>query len=164
MKDILTFYTCETRTLEEKIMPRDMIEGTEFAGYLERLGKNVGTLYFDHFSIGAFFQAMEAVYEVPFHYLMGQGERRLDPSGPVTYCGRQIPSELGEFVTTIQKLQKLLRESGLNDADRARLERWNELSAGIGLDKEPHAIEQVRRYLNKFRKFDPELISAYECW
>ena len=110
------------------------------------------------------FQALEAVYEVPFHYLLGQGERRLNPSGPVTYCGRQIPSELGEYVLALKRIQRLMRDTAPSEEDRKRLEKWNELTKGMGLEKEPHAIEKMSRYLSKFQRFDPELISAYERW
>jgi hypothetical protein len=167
MKDILTFYQCDTKTLEEKILPRDMIDGTELSGYLEKFGKHLDTLRFDHVAIGDICQALEAVFGAPFHFILGQGERRLDPGGPVTYCGRQVPSELGEFVESIGKIQRWKRNSaGLSPQDKQRFEHWQRLEQQLGLERgaDPWAMEQLRRMFEKLKTLTPELISVYERW
>lgn len=165
MKDELTFYACDTRTLEEKILPRDLIEGTEIAGHLERLGEHLGTLYFNRASIGEIFVTLEELTGAPFRFVLGRGERRLEPSGPVTYCGRQIPSELGELVHAIRDVQQLERTQRLENDDAARLARWQDFVARTRLyDEDPGALETLRRFLEQFRRRTPELISVYTCW
>ena len=165
MKDELTFYACDTRTLEEKILVRDMIEGTELAGHLERLGQHLGTLYFNHVSIGDIFRKMEEIWGSPFRFLLGQGERRLEPGGPVTYCGRQIPSELGEFSHHINETQKLIKKRDRSEAEQARLDKWLKFEEESGLSKhDPDALETLSKYLDKFRSRTPELISVYTRW
>ena len=165
MKDELTFYACDTRTLEEKIMPRDMVEGTEIGGHLERLGQHLGTLYFNHVAIGDIFQKIESLSGAPFRFLMGMGERRLEPSGPVTYCGRQIPSELGEFSHHIHKIQRLKRRSDLNEQELETKKAWLEFEEATGLlEHDPAALESLRKFLDRFRSRKPELISVYTRW
>jgi hypothetical protein len=167
MKDILTFYQCDTKVLEEKILPRDMVDGTELSGYLEKFGKHLDTLRFDHVAIGDIFQALEAVFGSPFHWLLGQGERRLDPGGPVTYCGRQIPSEMGEFSDAIAKIQRWKRNSaGLSPQDNQRFQHWKQLEQQLGLESgsDPWAMEQLRRMLDKIKPMTPEVVSVYERW
>jgi hypothetical protein len=167
MKDILTFYQCDTKVLEEKILPRDMVDGTELSGYLERFGKHLDTLRFEHVAIGDICQALEAVFGAPFHWLLGQGERRLDPGGPVTYCSRHVPSELGEFVDAIGKIQRWKRNSaGLSAQDAQRFQHWKQLEQQLNLETgaDPWAMEQLRRMLEKLKGLTPEVISVYERW
>ncbi len=165
MKDELTFYACDTRTLEEKILVRDMIEGTELAGHLERLGQHLGTLYLDNVSIGDIFRKLEEITETPFHYLLGMGERHLDPAGPVTYCGRQIPSELGEFVFQLREMQRLKKKAAPSDIEKERLQKWLDFEEQTGLMKtDPGALEVLRKYLERYRQRTPELISVYTRW
>jgi len=165
MKDELTFYRCDTHTLEEKIMTRDIIEGTEIAGHLERLGEHLGTIYFNSVRIGDIFQTLERFSGAPYRFLMGMGERKLEPSGPVTYCGRQIPSELGEFTHHISELKRMKTRVDLEDAERERLQIWLDFETESGLDKhDPGALDTIRRFLDRFRKLQPELISVYTRW
>ena len=164
MKDELTFYACDTKTLEEKIMTRDMVEGTELAGHLERLGQHLGTMYFNHVSIGDIFRELEKLTGAPFKFLMGMGARRLEPCGPITYCGRQIPSELGEFVFAIENMQKLERKAELTNKERDTLEKWTAFCEKIELSKEPACLETLKKFLTKFKDRTPELISVYTRW
>lgn len=164
-KDELTFYACDTKILEEKIMTRDMVEGTELAGHLERLKQPVlGTLYFNHVSIGDIFQELEKLTGSPFKFLMGRGARRLEPCGPITYCGRQIPSELGEFAFAIDSIQKLENKATLTDKEAENLEKWKAFCEKIQLDKEPGCLDTLKKFLLKFKDRTPELISVYTRW
>lgn len=165
MKDELTFYACDTRTLEERILPRDIIEGTEIAGHLERLGQHLGMIYFNKASIGDIFRKLEELTGAPFHFLLGRGERRLEPSGPVTYCGRQIPSELGELCHAIRDIQVLERNTNPEPQAAERLEAWREFVTQSRLyDEDPGALDTLRRFLDPYRRRSPELISVYTCW
>ncbi len=165
MKDELTFYACDTRVLEEKIMTRDMVEGTEIAGHLERLGQHLGTIYFSHISIGDIFRKVEELTGAPFKFLMGMGPRRLEPCGPVTYCGRQIPAEMGEFAFHIEQMQRMKKKQDLSPDAQEKLKKWLEFEEKIGLDKhDPGALEALRKFLDKYRSRTPELISVYTRW
>jgi len=165
MKDELTFYACDTKTLEERIMPRDLIEGTEIAGHLERLGQHLGTMYLNSASIGEIFQKLEELTGAPFRFVLGRGERRLEPSGPVTYCARQIPSELGELCHAIRDVQQLEKASSLEEGEAERLKQWREFVEETSLyDDDPNALDGLRRYLERFRRRSPELISVYTRW
>lgn len=164
MKDELTFYACDTQTLEEKIMTRDMVEGTELAGHLERLGQHLGTLYFNQVSIGDVFRKLEELTGAPFKFLLGMGKRRLEPCGPVTYCGRQIPSELGEFAFQIDHIERLKKKAELTEKEREMLNKWLEFEEEAGIENEPACMEALRKYLLKFKGRTPELISVYTRW
>ncbi|MDX9719699.1 MAG: hypothetical protein RBU37_03065 [Myxococcota bacterium] len=164
-KDELTFYACDTRVLEEKIMPRDMVEGTEIAGYLERFGEHLGTIYFESISIAEIFRKLEELSGAPFRFLLGAGERRLDPCGPVTYCGRQIPAEMGEFAYHINEMMKLKKKAAPSEKEREKLDKWLEFEKKIGLEQhDPGALEGLRKFLERQRGRTPELISVYTRW
>jgi len=165
MKDELTFYACDTKVLEEKIMTRDMVDGTEIAGHLERLGQpHLGTLYFKSVSIGDIFRKLEELTGAPFKFLLGMGARRLEPCGPVTYCGRQIPSELGEFAFQIENMQKLQRKAELTEKEQETLSKWEAFLEKIQIDKEPGCLEALKKFLLKYKDRVPELISIYTRW
>lgn len=164
MKDELTFYACDTKTLEEKIMTRDMVEGTELAGHLERLGQHLGTLYFNHVSIGDVFRKLEELTGTPFKFLLGMGKRRLEPCGPITYCGRQIPSELGECAFQIEVIERLKKKAELSEKERETLDKWMAFEEKSGIDREPACLDALRKYLLKFKDRTPELISVYTRW
>ena len=59
MKDELSFYAVDTKTLEEKIMTKDLLMGRELAAELERFGQHLGTLYFDKVYMGDIFKKLE---------------------------------------------------------------------------------------------------------
>lgn len=161
MKDELTFYACDTKVLEDKIMTKDMVEGTEIAGYLERWGTSLGTMYFDNVSIAEIFKKLEELTGSPFKFLLGMGARRLEPCGPITYCGRQIPSELGEFAFAIESMQKLARKDTLTEKEQETLNKWNDFCAKIQIDKDPGCLESLKKFLLKYKDRTPELISVY---
>lgn len=165
MKDELTFYRCDPKTLEEKVLPRDMIEGTELAGHLERQGEHLGTIYLNSVRIGDIFQTLEEISGAPYRYLMGAGERKLEPSGPVTYCARHLPGELGEFVHHINQLKSLKSRRDLSDAEREHLQIWLDFEKDSGLSQhDPGALDTIRKFLSRFRQLQPELISVYTRW
>lgn len=165
MKDELTFYQTDTLTLEQKIMARDLIVGNEIAGHLERLGRHLGTLFLSKVAIGDILTGVEEVLGIPCHIVLGRGERRLEPSGPTTYCARHVPSELGEIIHGIKKLQSLSKKrDGLSEDEQAKKDTWTEVCQRIGLDKEPQDLEDLRRFLARFRGETPELISVYTRW
>ena len=165
MKDELTFYACDTKILEDKIMTRDMVEGTELAGHLERLGQHLGTLFFDSVSIADIFREAEKLTGAPFKFLLGMGARRLEPCGPITYCGRQIPSELGEFSFQLDRIMKLKKKAEVSEADAELLKKWLEFEKKIHLDEEdPGCLEALKKFLDKFKGRTPELISVYTRW
>lgn len=165
MKDILTFYRCDPPILEEKILSRDMIEGTELAGQLERFGEHLGMLRFEQVLIGDIFEAVEAVTGSSMHLLMGRGERRIEPAGPITYCGRHHPVQLGDFTQALGDVIRLRAKKNPEGPERARQNQWRELAEKIGLDKgDPGALERLRRFIDRFRNVKPEVISVYERW
>ncbi len=165
MKDELTFYAIDTKTLEEKILTRDLLFGREIAGHLERLGQHLGTLYFTHVSIGDIFRQLEKQTTAPFKFLLGMGKRRIDPAGPVTYCARHVPSELGEFAFQIGEIQKLKNLSSPTETQRNDLEQWLAFEKEAGLDKyDPGCLDALKKYLNKYKQRTPELISVYTRW
>ena len=165
MKDELTFYACDTKVLEEKIMTRDMVEGTEIAGHLERMGQHLGTIYLQNVSIGEIFNKLEELTGAPYKFLMGRGERRLDPSGPITYCGRQIPSELGEFSFQIDYIQRLKKKADLNEKERETLKKWMEFEEKVKMEEnDAGSLEALKKFLNKYKGRTPELISVYTRW
>ncbi len=165
MKDELTFYSIDTKSLEEKILSRDLLFGREITGHLERLGQHLGTLYFDKVSIGDIFRQLDKQTDAPFKFLLGMGKRRLDPAGPVTYCARHIPSELGEFAFHIGEIQKLKTLSTLTETQQNSLDEWLAFEKKAGLDKyDPGCLEALKKYLNKFKQRTPELISVYTRW
>ena len=161
MKDELTFYACDTKVLEEKIMTQDLLMGTELGGELERLGTHLGTLYFDNIYLGDVLKQLEALTGAPFKFLLGMGKRRLEPCGPVTYCGRQIPAELGEYVVEIEKLQKLMKKAELTEKEAEMLQKWEAFAEKIHLEKEPGCLDAIKKFVGKFRDRTPELISVY---
>lgn len=161
MKDELTFYACDTTVLEQKIMTRDLLMGTELAGELERLGTHLGTLYFDKIYLGDVFKELEILTGAPFKFLLGLGKRKLEPSGPVTYCGRQIPAELGEYVFEIEKLQKMMKSDAPTEKEREILDKWEEFSTKNHLELEPGCLDAIKKFIGKFRNRTPELISVY---
>lgn len=161
MKDELTFYACDTKVLENKIMTQDLLMGTELAGELERLGQHLGTLYFDNIYIGDVFKELEKITGAPFKFLLGMGARRLEPCGPVSYCGRQIPAELGEYVFQIDNLQKLMKKAEPTEKEREMLDKWQAFSDKIHLEQEPGCLEALKKFIGKFRERTPELISVY---
>ena len=161
MKDELTFYACDTKVLEEKIMTQDLLMGTELAGELERLGTHLGTLFFDNVSIGDIFNKLDALTGAPFKFLLGMGKRRLEPCGPVSYCGRQIPAELGEYVFEIDKLQKLMTKDAPNEKEKEIIEKWQAFAESIHLDQEPGCLDALKRFIGKYKDRTPELISVY---
>lgn len=161
MKDELTFYACDTKVLEEKIMTQDLLMGTELGGELERLGTHLGTLYFDNIYLGDVLKQLEALTGAPFKFLLGMGKRRLEPCGPVTYCGRQIPAELGEYVVEIEKLQKLMKKAELTEKETEMLQKWEAFAEKIHLEKEPGCLDAIKKFVGKFRDRTPELISVY---
>lgn len=161
MKDELTFYACDTKVLEEKIMTQDLLMGTELAGELERLGKHLGTLYFDKIYLGDILKELEALTGAPFKFLIGMGKRRLEPCGPVTYCGRQIPAELGEYVFQIENLQKLMKKDDPTEKEKEIVDKWNAFAEKNHLDAEPGCLDSLKKFIGKFRDRTPELISVY---
>lgn len=161
MKDELTFYACDTKVLENKIMTQDLLMGTELAGELERLGQHLGTLYFDNIYIGDVFKELEKITGAPFKFLLGMGARRLEPCGPVSYCGRQIPAELGEYVFQIENLQKLQKKAEPTEKEREMLDKWEAFAEKIHLDQEPGCLDALKKFIGKFRDRTPELISVY---
>ena len=161
MKDELTFYAVDTKVLEEKIMTQDLLMGTELAGELERLGQHLGTIYFDNLYIGDVMNKLEELTGAPFKFLMGRGARRLEPCGPVSYCGRQIPAELGEYVFQIDFIQKLEKKAEPTEKEREILTKWEAFVEKIHLDKEPGCLEALKKFIGKFRDRTPELISVY---
>lgn len=161
MKDELTFYACDTKVLEEKIMTQDLLMGTELAGELERLGTCLGTIYFDNLYLGEVLKKLEEVSGAPFKFLLGMGARRLEPCGPVSYCGRQIPAELGEYVFAIENLQKLMKKAEPTEKEAEILAKWNAFAEKINLDSEPGCLESLKKFIGKFRDRTPELISVY---
>lgn len=165
MKDELTFYACDTKVLEEKIMTRDMVEGTEIAGHLERLGQHLGTIYLQNISIGDIFNKLEELTGAPYKFLLGRGARRLDPCGPITYCGRQIPSELGEFSFQIENIQKLKKKVEHTDKERETLQKWLDFEEKVKMDaNDPGCLDALKKFLNKYKDRTPELISIYTRW
>lgn len=161
MKDELTFYACDTKVLEEKIMTQDLLFGTELGGELERLGTHLGTLYFDNIYLGDVLKQLETITGAPFKFLLGMGKRRLEPCGPVTYCGRQIPAELGEYVVEIEKLQKLMKKAEPTEKEAEMLKKWEAFAEKANLDKEPGCLDAIKKFVGKFRDRTPELISVY---
>ena len=161
MKDELTFYACDTKVLEEKIMTQDLLFGTELGGELERLGTHLGTLYFDNIYLGDVLKQLETITGAPFKFLLGMGKRRLEPCGPVTYCGRQIPAELGEYVVEIEKLQKLMKKAEPTEKEAEMLKKWEAFAEKAGLDKEPGCLDAIKKFVGKFRDRTPELSSVY---
>ena len=161
MKDELTFYACDTKVLEEKIMTQDLLMGTELGGELERLGQHLGTLYFDNLYLGDVLKKLEELTGAPFKFLLGMGARRLEPCGPVTYCGRQIPAELGEYVFQIENLQKLMKKAEPTEKEREMLAKWEAFAEKIHLEKEPGCLDAIKKFIGKFRDRTPELISVY---
>ncbi|MBQ9817686.1 MAG: hypothetical protein IJM59_09550 [Proteobacteria bacterium] len=161
MKDELTFYACDTKVLEEKIMTQDLLMGTELAGELERLGQHLGTLYFDNLYLGDVLKKLEELTGAPFKFLLGMGARRLEPCGPVSYCGRQIPAELGEYVFQIDNLQKLMKKAEPTEKEREMLNKWEAFAEKIHLDSEPGCLDALKKFIGKFRDRTPELISVY---
>ena len=137
MKDELSFYAVDTKTLEEKIMTKDLLMGRELAAELERFGQHLGTLYFDKVYMGDIFKKLEELTGAPFKFLLGMGARRLEPCGPITYCGRQIEKE-SEIIA-----------------------KWKAFCEKIQLDKEPNCLDAIKKYIGKFRDRTPELISVY---
>lgn len=164
MRDELTFYACDTKVLEEKIMTRDMVEGTELAGHLERLGTNLGTIFFDYVSIGDIFKQLEVLTGSPFKFLLGGGARKLEPCGPITYCGRQIPSELGEFAFAIDTILKLMKKTELTEKEQETLNKWNAFCEKIHIEREPGCLETLKKFLLKYKDRTPELVSVYTRW
>ena len=164
MKDELTFYSCDTKVLEEKIMTKDLVMGNELAGELERHGQHLGTLFFDNVYIGDIFKKLEESTGAPFKFLLGMGKRRLEPCGPVTYCGRQVPAELGEYVFQIENIQKLTKKAEPTEKEAEMLAKWNAFAEKIHLEKEPTCLDALKRYIGKFRDRTPELISVYTRW
>ncbi len=161
MKDELTFYAVDTKVLEEKIMTQDLLMGTELAGELERLGKHLGTIYFDNLYLGDVLKKLEELTGAPFKFLLGMGARRLEPCGPVSYCGRQIPAELGEYVFQIDYIQKLEKKAETTEKEREILDKWEAFAEKIQLSKEPGCLEALKKFIGKFRDRTPELISVY---
>ena len=161
MKDELSFYACDTKVLEEKIMTKDLLMGRELGAELERYGTHLGTIFFDSVYIGDIFKKLEELTGAPFKFLLGMGARRLEPCGPITYCGRQIPAELGEYVFQIDFIQKLGGKSELTEKERETPEKWNAFCENIQLDKEPGCLEKKKKFITKFRNRTPELISVY---
>ncbi len=161
MKDELSFYACDTKVLEEKIMTKDLLMGRELGAELERYGTHLGTIFFDSVYIGDIFKKLEELTGAPFKFLLGMGARRLEPCGPITYCGRQIPAELGEYVFQIDFIQKLGGKSELTEKERETLEKWNAFCEKIQLDKEPGCLDALKKFITKFRNRTPELISVY---
>ncbi len=161
MKDELTFYAVDTKVLEEKIMTQDLLMGTELAGELERLGTHLGTIYFDNLYLGDVFKKLEELTGAPFKFLLGMGARRLEPCGPVCYCGRQIPAELGEYVFQIDYIQKLEKKAETTEKEREILDKWEAFVEKIHLEKEPGCLEALKKFIGKYRDRTPELISVY---
>ena len=161
MKDELTFYAVDTKVLEEKIMTQDLLMGTELAGELERLGKHLGTIYFDNLYLGDVLKKLEELTGAPFKFLLGMGARRLEPCGPVSYCGRQIPAELGEYVFQIDYIQKLEKKAETTEKEQEILDKWEAFAEKIQLNKEPGCLEALKKFIGKFRDRTPELISVY---
>ena len=164
MKDELTFYACDTKVLEEKILTMDLVMGNEIAGELERRGQHLGTLFFDHVYIGDIFKKLEELTGAPFKFLLGMGKRRIEPCGPVTYCGRQVPAELGEYVFQIDNIQKLMKKAEPTEKEREMLDKWIAFADKNQLNQEPTCLDAIKRYLGKFRDRTPELISVYTRW
>ena len=161
MKDELSFYAVDTKVLEEKIMTKDLLMGRELAAELERFGQHLGTLYFDKVYMGDIFKKLEELTGAPFKFLIGMGARRLEPCGPITYCGRQVPAELGEYVFQIDHLQKLMHKAEPTEKERDILDKWNAFAEKIHLDQEPGCLDAIKKYVGKFRERTPELISVY---
>lgn len=161
MKDELSFYACDTKILEEKIMTKDLLMGRELAAELERYGMHLGTIYFDKVYIGDIFKKLEELTGAPFKFLLGMGARRLEPCGPVTYCGRQIPAELGEYVFQIDNLNKMMQKTDPTEKERETIKKWTDFCEKIQLDKEPGCLEALKKFVGKFRSRTPELISVY---
>ena len=161
MKDELSFYAVDTKTLEEKIMTKDLLMGRELAAELERFGQHFSTLDFDKVYMGDIFKKLEELTGAPFKFLLGMGARRLEPCGPITYCGRQIPAELGEYVFQIDNIQKLMNKAEPTEKESEIIAKWKAFCEKIQLDKEPNCLDAIKKYIGKFRDRTPELISVY---
>ena len=161
MKDSLTFYACDTKVLEEKIMTQDLLFGQEISGELERLGQHLGTLYFDNVYIEDIFKELDKLTGAPFKFLLGMGARRLEPCGPVDYCGRQIPAELGEYVFQIENIQKLSKKAEPTEKEKELIDKWNAFAEKIHLENEPTCLDSLKKFIGKFRDRTPELISVF---
>ncbi len=161
MKDELSFYAVDTKVLEEKIMTKDLLMGRELAAELERFGQHLGTLYFDKVYMGDIFKKLEELTGAPFKFLLGMGARRLEPCGPITYCGRQIPAELGEYVFQIDNIQKMANKADPTEKEREILDKWTAFCDKIQLAQEPGCLDAIKKYIGKFRDRTPELISVY---